>query len=263
MIIDGRAIAQEVLARTKARAEKLPHPPRVVAYVAQGPTPATRSYLNIKKRSAEAAGCIFEETSDRATLADADAALVQLPVSSEDGAMFDTLPIGKDADVLSAGARAKFARGDADALLPPVVGAIEEIFKTYDVDPRGKTAAVIGNGFLVGAPVATWLRQQGAGVSVWTVEDDEEEKAAALRTADLIVSGAGAPHLITSDLIQDDVVLIDAGTSELGGEVVGDADPSCAEVCSLFTPVPGGVGPLAVAKLFENAVTLAERAIHT
>ena len=64
-------------------------------------------------------------------------------------------------------------------------------------------------------------------------------------------------------MLKEGVVLIDAGTSESGGAIVGDADPACAQMCSIFTPVPGGVGPLAVACLFENAVTLAERTINT
>jgi methylenetetrahydrofolate dehydrogenase (NADP+)/methenyltetrahydrofolate cyclohydrolase len=59
------------------------------------------------------------------------------------------------------------------------------------------------------------------------------------------------------EMLKKGVILVDAGTSESAGEIAGDADPACAEKCALFTPVPGGVGPLAVAKLFENAVTLA------
>ena len=263
MIIDGRAIAQEILAHAKARATRLPHPPRVAAYVAEDPTPATRSYLAIKKRSAEAAGCVFLETSDAAEFADADAAIVQLPVPEANRHLLDEIPIEKDADVLSHAAREVFERGEAGALLPPVAGAVAEILSRASVVAAGKRAVVVGTGFLVGGPVATWLARQGTDVVVLAIDSTEEERSAALRAADLIVSGAGAPHLITPDLIHDDVVLIDAGTSELGGEVVGDADPACAEVCSLFTPVPGGVGPIAVAKLFENAVTLAERAIHT
>ena len=84
----------------------------------------------------------------------------------------------------------------------------------------------------------------------------------ALAQADIIVAGAGVPHFIKPEMLKEGVVLIDAGTSESGGTIVGDADPSCANKCSLFTPVPGGVGPLAVAKLFENAVTLAERTMN-
>jgi methylenetetrahydrofolate dehydrogenase (NADP+)/methenyltetrahydrofolate cyclohydrolase len=104
-----------------------------------------------------------------------------------------------------------------------------------------------------------WLRQQGAHVTVLTSAD---EVSAALGAADIIVSGAGSPHLIKPEHVKPGAVLIDAGTSESGGTLAGDADPACANVTSVFTPVPGGVGPIAVAKLFENAVILAERATN-
>lgn len=263
MIIDGRAIAANLLARTKMRAERLPRRPKVVVYVAPDETPATRSYLKIKEKSAIAAGCDFEEVRSLDSFPDASAIIVQLPLPAgvDVKAVCDSIPVEKDADVLSSAARAMFARGDAGALLPPVVGAVREICTQHAVLIRGKKAVVIGAGFLVGAPVAAWLTGQGAEVTILTSKS--EHLSATLCTADLIVSGAGSPHLIKPDMLQEGVVLIDAGTSELGGEVVGDADPACAERCSLLTPVPGGVGPIAVACLFGNAVTLAERTIHT
>jgi len=257
MIIDGRALAKEVLMRTKERAEKLPRPPKVIAYVAHNPALATRSYVNIKKRSAEVAGCIFEETSNLNFFQETDAAIIQLPTTPEAMALLNQIPIEKDADVLSSAAREKFERGDTDAILPPVVGAVKKILKINGVELKGKRTVVIGNGFLVGAPVAVWLRQQGADVEIVTLESGNLKRE--LLKADIIVSGAGSPHLITPDMLIRGVMLIDAGTSESNGKVVGDAEPACAEKCSLFTPVPGGVGPLAVACLFENVVALAER----
>ena len=85
---------------------------------------------------------------------------------------------------------------------------------------------------------------------------------ALLQSADIIVSGAGSPDLINPEDIKEGVVLIDAGTSEQGGQVVGDASPACAQKASVFTPVPGGMGPVAVACLFRNAVTLLERSLQ-
>ncbi|MBI4066030.1 bifunctional 5,10-methylenetetrahydrofolate dehydrogenase/5,10-methenyltetrahydrofolate cyclohydrolase [Candidatus Kaiserbacteria bacterium] len=261
MIIDGRAIAQDILARAKARTEKLMRPPLVVALVASD-TPATRLYLAIKQKKAADTGCFFEARALGANVDDADAVIVQLPVP--DGVnqrdVCDAIPVSKDADVLSSAARTKFEQGDEEALLPPVVGAVAEIFQKYGVVQKGKRATVIGAGFLVGAPVATWLKQQGADVRVLTIETNLEDFTAALRAADIIVSGAGFPNLIKPNMLKQGLALIDAGTSESSGVVVGDADPACAEKCSIFTPVPGGVGPLAVACLFENVVTLTERA---
>ncbi|MHB8710398.1 MAG: hypothetical protein ACYC6X_02510 [Minisyncoccota bacterium] len=260
MIVDGRARAREVSARTKVRAEKLSHRPRVVAYIAQDQTSVTRSYLRIKKKMAEASGCDFEETSSPSFFTDADATIVQLPTTSEAMTMLDAINVEQDADVLSKAAREKFARGDEDALLPPVVAAIAEIFKAYGVEPKGKRAVVIGKGFLVGAPAAKWLRQQGSLVK--TTDNKTENLARLLRSADIVITGAGVPHLIKPDMVKKGAVLIDAGTSESNGAIAGDASPSCADKCSVFTPVPGGVGPLAVACLFANAVTLAERTMN-
>lgn len=274
MIIDGRALAKEVLARTKTRALALGEAPRVSAIVANE-TPATKSYLSIKAKRAADAGCVLEvvrlpEGSSTAELrsavlsADADAVIVQLPLPGgvDTQEVCDAIPLTKDADVLSTAARTLFERGYLrnTPMVPPVVAAVREIFEKCGVDPKGKQAAVLGDGWLVGNPCAVWLRQQGAAVV--TLTKRSENIPAALRAADIIISGAGVPHLITPDMLKDGIVLIDAGTSESNGEVAGDADPVCAEKSSLFTPVPGGVGPLAVACLFENIITLAERATH-
>ncbi len=73
-----------------------------------------------------------------------------------------------------------------------------------------------------------------------------------ISSADIIISGAGSPHMIKPEMIKEGVVLVDAGTSEQNGKIVGDIDPGCAEKASLLTPVPGGVGPVTLASLFMN-----------
>lgn len=258
MIIDGRKLAGEILARAKARASQLTHPPRVVAIVG-GETPATRSYLKIKDARAEDAGCVFEIRSLGSSFDDADAVIIQLPLPEgvNQKEICDLIPVEKDADVLSSASRKEFEEGEADALLPPVVGALKEIFDANGIAVAGKRAVVVGAGFLVGAPAATWITREGAHVEV--ANSRTADLGALLRTADIIVSGAGVPRLITPDMLKDGVVLIDAGTTESDGTLAGDADPVCETKCSLFTPVPGGIGPIAVACLFANAVTLAER----
>ena len=161
MIIDGRALAKEVLARTKARAEKLAKPPQVVGIVANE-TPATRSYLRIKGNRAADAGCVFEELrftedvseaslQEAIRLSQAEAVIVQLPLASAVDAkeVCNAIPILKDADVLSMAAREKFERGDTDALLPPVVGAVREIFLRTNIEIKGKKICVL--------PVWKWL----------------------------------------------------------------------------------------------------------
>lgn len=273
MIIDGRALAKEILARARARAQILPHPPRVLVIVASD-TPATKSYLAIKKARAADAGCILDElhfdphtamTEELRTAiltTDADAVVVQLPLAErmDTRIVCDAIPLEKDADVLSTVARMKFEADEYDALIPPVALAVAKILDSFRINLKGKKAAVIGAGWLVGKPCATWFSHMGVDVFHLTPESGNTNM---LKDADIIVSGAGSPHLIKPAMLKDGVALIDAGTSESNGELAGDADPACAEKCSLFTPVPGGVGPLAVACLFENVVTLAERAMNT
>lgn len=266
MIIDGKKIAADIVARVRERAQHLPEAPHVVALV-EDETPATRSYLAIKKRRAEEAGCRFDvRTLERGieqviqTAEKADAVVIQLPIRDAlvTREWCDAIPAEKDADVLSSAAREKFEQGVEGALLPPVVGAVKAVLQMADVVVSGKHVVVVGQGFLVGAPVATWLKQQGADVSV--VTEGHGDLGEALRNADIVVLGAGSPGLVTPDMLNDGVVLIDAGTSESNGKIVGDADPACAPKCSVFTPVPGGIGPVAVACLFENVVTLCEGA---
>ena len=271
MIVDGRAIAKDILMRTRTRAETLPHPPRVLAIVVSE-TPATLSYLKIKGMRAADAGCVLEiqrfpthvsaaELRSAASSADADAIIVQLPlpigIDTQD--VCNAIPLSKDADVLSSGAREQFKKAEAGALLPPVVGAVREICTQNDINLKGMKGVVIGDGWLVGNPCAIWLKQQGTLVSVLTSQSGDIRGA--LIDADIIVSGAGVSGLIKPEFLKSGVVLIDAATSESNGIITGDADPACASIASLFTPVPGGIGPIAVACLFENVIALAERKV--
>lgn len=268
MIVDGRAIASEILKDVRARIPRA----AVVRAVVVMPSPATESYLSIKEARAEEAGMRLEvvrlpETATEADVIEAvehpgcDAVIVQLPLPAhlDQKAILDRIPTARDADVLSSLAYARFAADDAEALLPPVVASIAEVLERAKVFVAGKGAVVVGQGRLVGLPAAAWLVNQGAEVGVVTREAGD---LSGLMEADIIVAGAGSAALIRPEHIKDGVVLIDAGTSESGGAIVGDADPACAERASVFTPVPGGIGPIAVACLFRNVMLLMERALQ-
>jgi methylenetetrahydrofolate dehydrogenase (NADP+)/methenyltetrahydrofolate cyclohydrolase len=267
MIVNGRAITKDILTQVRENVADLPSRP-VVRAIVLAPSAATESYLGIKERRAHEAGMDLElvrmendsTTEDviaKIALPGASAVIVQLPLpdSVDSKRILDAIPVTLDADVLSMEAHERFERGDAGALLPPVVGAVKEILERAQVTVRGTHAVVVGKGWLVGEPVAAWLTREGARVTAI----DKSESLDALKDAELIVSGAGAPGIIHPEHLSPGVVLIDAGTSESGGSIVGDANPACAEVASVFTPVPGGVGPIAVACLFKNVAILASR----
>lgn len=265
MIIDGRAIAREILDKTKIRALRLPRPPSFLAIAVQ-PSPATESYLKMKSRQAQSIGIPMEtRLVERATTeelisllhrATEDAIIVQLPLPDtiDTRRVLDAIPAEKDADVLAAPAR------ESGTILHPVAAAVAEILRRGGLPVAGKRAVVVGNGWLVGAPVAAWLRSAGAQVEVVTHE--EGDLVGAVGRADIVVAGAGVPGLIKGEYVKRGSAVIDIGTSELGGSIVGDVCPEVAEVAGIFTPVPGGVGPITVAFLLQNVVTLAERATH-
>jgi methylenetetrahydrofolate dehydrogenase (NADP+)/methenyltetrahydrofolate cyclohydrolase len=263
MIIDGRAISRELLAHIREEGVG-----GIVRAITVAPTAATRSYLRIKERAAQDAGMQLDvvQLPDDATTDDvlaaidapaADAVIVQLPLPAgiDTERVLAAIPIEKDADVLSPAARAR--SNEKDAFVAPVAAAVDEILVRAGVSPEGKHVAVIGKGRLVGEPVAARLAAQGAHVTSY---DEHDFSPSSLADADIIVAGSGVPHLVKPEMIKDGVVLIDAGTSEQptdsGTALVGDIDPACAERASVYTPVPGGVGPITVACLFRTVAAL-------
>jgi len=184
--------------------------------------------------------------------------IIQLPLPQQINTQYilDGIIPGKDPDMLSSKSWGFFSTGRSK-ILPPVVGAIKCILEEANFEIKGKNAVVVGAGRLVGKPVATWLINQAATVSV--VDENTLDLKRYTLSADVIISGVGKPGLITSEMVKEGVVVIDAGTSESDGQVVGDVDPSVAKKASIFTPVPGGVGPLTVAILFSNLVELAKK----
>jgi len=260
MIIDGRTIASEVLKDVETSLNgKRP----LTRIIVMRPSAATESYLRIKEVRAYEAGIDLQliRIEDDATTEDiiqkielpgANATLVQLPLPEHVDTLkvLAAIPDDKDADVLSESAYERFEKGEEGALVPPVAGAVAEILARANVEVPGKRAVVVGQGKLVGRPVLALLRRMGADTI--TIYRDTPDPASVLKEADIIVSGAGQAHFITPEMIKEGAVLIDAGTSESNGAIAGDFHPDCASRTSVFTPVPGGVGPVAVAMLFKN-----------
>ena len=258
MIIDGRQMAEEIKKELK---EKLANKNLRLVIVSVGDNTVWAKYLARKQKFGEAVGVetvVHEFASDvsegelarhLAKLADdcsVNGVVVQLPLPEQldTEKLLTLIPPEKDIDALSPEAK----------VLPPVVAAIKEILERNSVLVEGKKAVVIGRGRLVGRPVALWLAQNGAEVEVVTLET--KNPAAVIAQADLLVSGAGQPGLLKPEMLKAGVALIDAATSEVNNKLAGDADGACADKCSLFTPVPGGVGPLTIACLFKNLAAL-------
>jgi methylenetetrahydrofolate dehydrogenase (NADP+)/methenyltetrahydrofolate cyclohydrolase len=263
MIVDGKKIAEGVYAELAARVMHLPHAPRLGIIVA-GSDRVTNSFVDLKRSIARRLGVeinyvpLLGGANTEAVIVviqklapDVDGMIVQLPLPEAvdiNGAL-SAIPDDKDVDAIST------ATGE-HWLDSPVACAVVEILQRSGVAPKGKKSVVVGAGRLVGAPVAHLLKKLGADVSSFTLDQGSIED---LKQADIVVCGAGTPGFIKPEHLKQGVALIDAGTSEQGGNIVGDCDPHCAEVASVFTPVPGGVGPVAVAMIFKNLFDLMEK----
>ena len=261
-IVDGKKIAEDIYSDLAPKFASLGRSARL-GIVVVGVNPIIESFVRIKTRAAERLGVEMIRTNvsekskagkilqavNRLT-SQADAVIVQLP-----------LPKGIDVnEILAAVPREK----DVDALNPrideakrfvhaPVALAVVEILNRNGVEIAGKRTVVVGAGRLVGAPSAWLLEDLGANVSVFSLKEGSIED---LKDADIVVSGAGNSGFIKPEHLKQGVALIDAGTSEVNKKISGDADPACAEKAAVFTPVPGGVGPVAVAMIFRNLFDL-------
>jgi methylenetetrahydrofolate dehydrogenase (NADP+)/methenyltetrahydrofolate cyclohydrolase len=183
-------------------------------------------------------------------VAESDGVVVQLPFPPQVDreAVLAAVPTEKDPDGFS-------YESVPNACLPPVVGAIDEISKRHSVEWQGKRVVVLGAGRLVGRPAAVYAAARGANVTIFTEETYDQ---AGLRLADIIISGIGQPHFITPDLVKEEVIIFDAGTSEDGGVLSGDVHPDVAARAALLTPVPGGIGPITIAYLLRNLVAISQ-----
>lgn len=270
MTIDGRKITKELKEVLKKDIKKY-RKELCISIFESDHTLAGEKFVNIKKKFADDIGVSFNKyeipnSADTEFLKKmiedvsykSNGVIVQLPLHShlDRDEVLNAIPYCLDIDVLSKESFQKFKDGTLP-ILPPVVGAIKEVLDRCGVDVRKKKVVIIGKGMLVGAPAAIWFEREGANVEI--VDSKTPNLEDKTYSADIIVSGAGKPHIIAPDMIKDGVVLLDAGTSEIHGKLTGDAHPSCAGKCSVFTPVSGGIGPITVAMLFRNLLTLASR----
>ena len=267
--VDGKTIQKDIKQKLRARCSQVKKTPRLdLFYIGSDETIET--YISPKKRFGEdigvqVVGHTFSADTKKEKIRDSlqtvanskavDGMVLQLPVPETlAGDLRNEIPTSKDVDVLSDDRRSAFSAGES-AILPPVVAAIAEICTRHQITLKNKSVAIVGRGRLVGRPAVTWLHNQGVEPAVYEKGDD----LTGLRSADVIISGAGDPHVITPDIINEQVILFDAGTSQSDGGVCGDVYPESYEKCRLITPVPGGIGPITVAKLFENLLTLTDQ----
>jgi methylenetetrahydrofolate dehydrogenase (NADP+) / methenyltetrahydrofolate cyclohydrolase len=270
-IIDGKALGAKVREEVAASVAELGHVG--LATVLVGDDPASHIYIDLKQKAAQQAGMeardlkLPAETSEEELLAtiaelnaddDVDGLLVQLPLPDhiDENRVIEAIAPEKDVDGIHPVNAGRLYLG-RPTLVPGTPLGIMRMLDEYEIPLEGARAVVVGRSAIVGKPMAHLLLQRNATVTVCHSRTQELERHTL--AADVLVAAVGRTHLISVDMVKAGATVIDVGMNRDEGSrrVLGDVDPGAAERAAYMTPVPGGVGPMTIAMVLQNAATAA------
>jgi len=288
ILLDGRMVRDKIKEALKKKVVSLDFVPKLLI-IDVGGYKETLAYVNQKKIFGDSIGVavdhkIFtEDAGEDAVVACVEEAntdpevlgiIVQLPLPDgyDEQKILDTVVPQKDIDGLTTFNMTALYEGKKPYFVPATARGVMELLDFYTITTQGK-AVIIGSSNLTGSPIAKLLENKGMNV----VDCDSETKdiEVVARDADILVSATGVPHLVNRNFVKTGQVIIDVGYAlkparqspdggslMVGGEenevlkVYGDVDfEDVKDVISAITPVPGGVGPMTVAGLFENLLS--------
>ncbi|USQ78791.1 bifunctional methylenetetrahydrofolate dehydrogenase/methenyltetrahydrofolate cyclohydrolase [Ornithinimicrobium faecis] len=274
-ILDGRAALAEIKTDLRARVAALAVRGVVpgLGTVLVGDDPGSTWYVNAKhKDCAEIgvtsirrdlpAGSTQEQVEAVVDELNADAActafLVQQPTGLDEFAILSRIDPAKDVDGLHPVNLGSLVLGEP-APLPCTPAGVVDLLRRHDVQIAGAEVVVVGRGLTVGRPLGLILTRRSENATVTLCHTGTRDLAEHTRRADIIVSAAGVPDLITADMVAPGAAVLDVGVARRDGKIAGDVAPDVAEVAGWVSPNPGGVGPMTRAMLLTNVVEAAER----
>jgi methylenetetrahydrofolate dehydrogenase (NADP+)/methenyltetrahydrofolate cyclohydrolase len=238
-----------------------------------GDDPASRWYVGAKHRDCGEIGVasIRRDLPATATQAEVEtvidelnadpactAFLVQQPTGLDEFALLSRVDPDKDVDGLHPVNLGSLVLGQP-APLPCTPTGVLELLRRYDVPIAGAHAVIIGRGITVGRPLGLLLSRRSENATVTLCHTGTRDLPTFTRQADILVSAAGSPNLITPDMVKLGAAVLDVGISRVDGKVAGDVHPDVAEVAGWISPNPGGAGPMTRAMLLRNVVDAAAR----
>ena len=271
-IIDGKLVSQSVKDSVKAEVEVLKEKGVEVtlAVIIVGDDPASRVYVNNKKKACEYVGfksleyALPAETTQEELMAlvdelnaraDVNGILCQLPLPKhlDEKAIIEAISPLKDVDAFHASNVGKIMIGDYD-FLPCTPAGVMEMLAYYDIDVTGKNCVVIGRSNIVGKPMGMLLLHKNGTVTITHSRTVDLKNVT--NKADILVAAIGKAKFVGADMVKDGAVVIDVGMNrDENGKLCGDVDfDAVAPKCSYITPVPGGVGPMTIAVLMKNTL---------
>ena len=270
-IIDGKALGAKVREEVAASVAELGQVG--LATILVGDDPASHIYIDLKQKAATQAGMdardlkLPADTSEEELLAasaevnaddDVDGLLVQLPLPDhiDENRVIEAIAPEKDVDGIHPVNAGRLYLG-RPTLVPGTPLGIMRMLDEYEIPLEGARAVVVGRSAIVGKPIAHLLLQRNATVTVCHSRTQDLERHTL--DADVLVAAVGRTHLISADMVEAGATVIDVGMNrdESSRKVLGDVDPGAMERAAYMTPVPGGVGPMTIAMVLQNAATAA------
>lgn len=274
LILDGRKVARDLEAEGRTRAEQLRQAYGIVptlATILVGENPASVTYVRMKGNACKRMGVASRKVTlpgDSTTEALLEAIqalnadegvhgiLLQHPVPRhiDEQRCFQAIALEKDADGVHTGNFGAMSMG-LPCMFSATPYAILTLLKAYGIALAGKEAVVIGRSPILGKPVSMMLLNADATVTI--CHSRTERLPEVVRRADLVVAAVGKPRFVQGDWIKEGAVLVDAGYNPGN---IGDIDlEQAVPRCSAYTPVPGGVGPVTIARLVGQTIEAAWR----
>ena len=272
MIIDGKMVSTKVKDEVAAEVKALKEQgiTATLAVVIVGDDPASRVYVNNKKKACEYTGieslefALSGDTTQEELLnlvdelnsrEDVNGILVQLPLPKQidENAIIEAIDPKKDVDAFHKANVGRIMIGDYD-FLPCTPAGVMELLKAYDINPEGKECVILGRSNIVGKPMAMLLLHANGTVTVTHSRTLNLKKVT--NRADILVAAIGKARFVTADMVKQGAVVIDVGINrDKDGKLCGDVDfDKVSQKASAITPVPGGVGPMTIAVLMKNTL---------
>ena len=271
-IIDGKAVSAQVKEQVRAEIER-DKIKAGLAVVIVGDDPASRVYVNNKKKACEFCGiqsyeyALPAETTQEQLIELVDTLnndekvngiLVQLPLPEQidEKAVIERISPKKDVDAFHESNVGRIMIGNY-SFLPCTPSGCMELIHSTGVDVAGKECVVIGRSNIVGKPMAMLLLHENGTVTICHSKTKNLSEVCA--RADILVAAVGKPNFVTADMVKEGAVVIDVGINRLeNGKLCGDVKfDEVSEKAGYITPVPGGVGPMTIAMLMKNTLTAA------
>lgn len=276
-LIDGKAVAANVRVQVALSVADLARKGITpgLAVVIAGDNPASRTYVNNKKKACAEVGIYSEEyalpaqTKQQQLMElihtlnakkEIHGILVQspLPAGLDEEAVVEAIDPEKDVDAFHPSNVGRIMIGNYH-FLPCTPAGVIELLRSENIEIAGKNCVVIGRSNIVGKPMAMLLLHNNGTVTICHSKTRNLQEIC--KNADILIAAVGRPKFVTADMVKPGAVVIDVGMDrDENGKLCGDVDFTQVEkIASFITPVPGGVGPMTIAMLLCNTLAAARR----